>query len=120
MGERKAPLASPIPFHLTISMTLPLQRTRVLGTSLSLINILFTVFFIPLWFEYAEAIFGAKTYRLSGNNVALDVVLIIGTIFSFMYCIRHLVKIGKGQEMKLHIPVFIFIAYCIVLIVSLL
>lgn len=97
-----------------------MQYTRVLGTSLSVINIVFTAFFLPLWLEYAEAIFGAKTDRLSGNNVVLDVALITVTCLALIMSVLQLVKIGKGKEMKLQIPVVIFIAYCVVILVSLL
>lgn len=101
-------------------MAISMQRARILGTVLSVMTIVLTAFFIPLWLEYAEAIFGGKTSRLSGNNILLDVVLIAGTCFSLIVSVLQLVKIGKGKEIKLHTPVVIFMAYCIILIMSLL
>jgi uncharacterized membrane protein YidH (DUF202 family) len=76
-----------------------------------MINILISLFFMPIWLEYGEALITGKTARLLGNNISLDILMIIITMGILIISILIIINYFRNKRDGLILPVACIIIY---------
>ena len=78
---------------------------RILTVILSVINIMVSLFFVPIWLEYGEALFTGQTKRLQNNNILLDITIILITLAILAINAFNIIRYFRHKEIKLILPV---------------
>jgi amino acid transporter len=93
-----------------------MNTKKISAISLSFINLIASLFFIPIWAEYLHAIFSNQLNRLESNNIFADVVIMLLSLIFFILSIVGIAKYFRYKNISPLLPGIIFVIYIILFV----
>jgi len=87
---------------------------RIIIVTLSIVNILASLFFFAAWLIYIDEIISGHVDNFQNNNIIIDWIIPLLTIVILIVNILILVDYFKNREIKLPISLISFLFYIII------